>query len=232
MIETEAPDSNAREKNYRSEYLRWIASLDAKDRQLAKELGLDRPKIESTCASWGTQEVFRDSPSEVGFDNGKSADEFVHPADLIDEAEAGSTDIDQSELAKLGAYDGELVACIMRILFFPGIGSKGVNLKASFHRLLALAHCLHVEGVGDKSLEHIATRAGCTRALLSNYVVRIRDAAALDHRGGRSDEARRRLSAAHLWLPGSRSKHAKRGGIGMKDERQTRTDSECVAQSS
>jgi hypothetical protein len=210
MIETEAPDSNAREKNYRSEYLRWIASLDAKDRQLAKELGLDRPKIESTCASWGTQEVFRDSPSEVGFDNGKSADEFVHPGELIDEPEAGSTDIDESELAKLGAFDPELVANILRICFFPSIGSKGVNLKASFHRLLALAHALHVPGVGDKSLEHLANRVGCTRALLSSYVVRIRDHAKLDHRGGKSDQARQRLAAAHLWIPGSKTKHRKK----------------------
>jgi hypothetical protein len=207
MIETEAPDSNAREKRYREEYLRWIASLDPRDRQLAKELGLDRPKIESTYASWGTQEVFRDSTSEAGYQDGMAEAEFVHPADPLDEPEDDENDIDESELAKLGAFDGELVACIMRILFFPGIGSKGVNLKAAFHRMLALAHCLHVEGVGNKSLEHIATRAGCTRALLSHFVIRIRDHAKLDHRGGKSDEARRRLSAAHLWSPGSRSKH-------------------------
>ena len=228
MIETQAPDSNAREKAYRMAYLSWQASLDPRDRALLKEMGLDRPKIESTRASWGTAEVFRDSPSAAGYQDGLAESEFVHPCELIDEPEAGSTDIDESELAKLGAFDPELVANILRICFFPGVGKRGVNFPAAFHRLLALAHCLKVEGVGDKTLDHIATRVGCTRALLSHFAVRIRDHAKLDHRGGKSDEARRRLSTGHLWVPGSRSKHAKRGGIGMKDESQTRTDYVCA----
>jgi hypothetical protein len=222
------PDPSTREKAYRTSYLEWIASLDPKDRQLARELGLDRPKVETTTLVWARPEVFRDSPASESFSESIGPIDHTHPADLLDEPEEDENDIDESELAKLGAFDPELVSTILRICFFPGVGKRGVNFSAAFHRLLALAHCLKVEGVGDKSLDHIATRVGCTRALLSSYTVRIRDAAALDHRSGKSDEARRRLSTAHLWLPGSRSKHAKRGGIGMKNEMQTRTDSECA----
>jgi hypothetical protein len=69
---------------------------------------------------------------------------------------------------------------------------------------------LKVEGVGDKTLDHIATRVGCTRALLSHFAVRIRDHAKLDHRGGKSDQARQKLSVAHLWLPGATTKRKKK----------------------
>jgi hypothetical protein len=204
------PDQSSREKAYRVEYLKWIASLDPKDRQLARELGLDRPKIEATAMVWARPEIFRDSTSAAGFQDGLAEAEFVHPADLLDEPEDGATDIDESELAKLGCYDGELVACILRVCFFPAMGRRGVNLSAAFHRLIALAHCLKIEGVGDRSLENIAVRIGCTRSVLSHFCVRIRDAAALDHRGGKSDQARRKLSAARLWHPGATAKRRKK----------------------
>jgi hypothetical protein len=204
------PDPSTREKAYRMAYLSWQASLDPKDRALLKEMGLDRPKVETTALVWARAEVFRDSTSEAGFQDGKSADEFVHPADSIDEPEEDATDIDEDELAKLGCYDGELVACILRVCFFPAVGRRGVNLSAAFHRLIALAHCLKVEGVGDRSLENIATRIGCTRSVLSHFCVKVRDHAKLDHRGGKSDQARQRLSVAHLWLPGATTKHRKK----------------------
>jgi hypothetical protein len=206
------PDQSTREKAYRVEYLKWIASLDPKDRQLARELGLDRPKIEATSAVWARAEVFRDSPSQEGFQDGMPEAEFVHPGDSIDEPEDNANDIDESELARLGCYDGELVACILRVCFFPSMGRRGVNLSAAFHRLIALAHCLKIEGVGDRSLENIAVRIGCTRSVLSHFCVRIRDAASLDHRSGKSDQARQRLSVAHLWIPGSKTKRRKKAG--------------------
>jgi hypothetical protein len=206
------PDPSTREKAYRSEYLKWIASLDPKDRQLARELGLDRPKVEATAMVWARPEVFRDSASTAGFQDGMAEDAFVHPADLLDEPEDDENDIDESELAKLGAYDGELVACILRVCFFPAMGRRGVNLSAAFHRLIAIAHCLKVEGVGDKSLEHIAKRVGCTRSVLSHFCVKIRDHAKLDHRSGKSDAARQKLSTAHLWIPGSKTKRRKKAG--------------------
>ena len=204
------PDPSTREKAYRTSYLEWIASLDPKDRQLARELGLDRPKIEATAAVWARAEVFRDSPASETFSESIGPIDHTHPADLLDEPEDNATDIDEDELTRLGAYDPELVGTILRVCFFPGVGKRGVNLHAGFHRLLALAHALHVPGVGDKSLEHLANRVGCTRALLSSYVVRIRDHAKLDHRGGKSDQARQRLAAAHLWIPGSKTKHRKK----------------------
>jgi hypothetical protein len=204
------PDPSTREKAYRVEYLKWIASLDPKDRQLARELGLDRPKIEATAAVWARAEVFRDSPSEAGYQDGLAEAEFVHPGELIDKDEEEVEGIDDDELTRLGAYDGELVACILRVCFFPPMGRRGVNLSAAFHRLIALAHCLKVEGVADKSLENIAGRIGCTRSVLSHFCVRIRDHASLDHRSGKSAASRQKLSVAHLWLPGATTKRKKK----------------------
>jgi hypothetical protein len=228
------PDPSSREKAYRAEYLKWIASLDPKDRALLKEMGLDRPKVEATAMVWARPEVFRDSPSQEGFQAGMAEDAFVHPGDSIDEPEEDATDIDEDELTRLGAYDGELVACILRVCFFPSMGRRGINLSAAFHRLIALAHCLKIEGVGDKSLENIAKRVGCTRSVLSHFCVRIRDAAALDHRSGKSDQARQRLSTAHLWIPGSKTKRRKKAPAlpGIDTESQARTDHQCADQSS
>jgi hypothetical protein len=228
------PDQSTREKAYRVEYLKWIASLDPKDRQLARELGLDRPKIEATSAVWARAEVFRDSTSTAGFQDGMAEDAFVHPADLLDEPEDDENDIDESELARLGAYDPELIGTVLRVCFFPAMGRRGVNLSAAFHRLIALAHCLKIEGVGDRSLENIAVRIGCTRSVLSHYTVRIRDAAKLDHRSGKSDASRQKLSTAHLWLPGATTKRKKKAPAlpSIDTESQARTDHQCADQSS
>ena len=204
------PDQSSREKRYREEYLRWVATLDPRDRATLKDMGLDRPKIETTSAVWGRAEVFRDAPASETFSEWIGPIDHTHPGELIDEPEDEKEDIDESELAKLGAYDPELIACILRVCFFPAIGRCGVNFGAAFHRLIALAHCLKVEGVGDKSLEYIANRVGCTRAVLSHFCVRIRDAAKLDHRSGKSDQARKRLAVAHLWIPGSKTKHRRK----------------------
>jgi hypothetical protein len=207
------PDPSTREKAYRMAYLSWQASLDPKDRALLKEMGLDRPKVEATTMVWARAEVFRDSTSEAGFQDGKSADEFVHPADSIDEPEEEETGIDDDELTRLGAYDPELIGTILRVCFFPSMGRRGVNLSAAFHRLIALAHCLKIEGVGDRSLENIAVRIGCTRSVLSHFCVRIRDAASLDHRSGKSAASRQKLSAAHLWHPGATAKRKKKEAL-------------------
>ena len=204
------PDPSTREKAYRMAYLSWQASLDPKDRALLKEMGLDRPKVEATAAVWGRAEVFRDSPGMIEIQMDDHGEGWHPGLPVPDDESEDENDIDEDELTKLGDYDPELVACILRVCFFPGISKRGVNLPAAFHRLLALAHALHVPGVGDKSLEHLANRVGCTRALLSSYVVRIRDHAKLDHRGGKSDQARQRLAAAHLWIPGSKTKHRKK----------------------
>jgi hypothetical protein len=206
-----SPDQSSREKAYRVEYLKWVSSLDPRDRATLKDMGLDRPKIEATAAVWGRAEVFRDAPASERFSESIGPIDHTHPGELIDEPE-DENDIDEDELAKLGAYDPELVACILRVCFFPAIGRCGVSFGAAFHRLIALAHCMKVEGVGDKSLEYIANRVGCTRGVLSHYAVRIRDAAKLDHRSGKSDKARQRLSTAHLWIPGSKTKHRKKAG--------------------
>jgi hypothetical protein len=207
------PDQSSREKASRSEYLKWVSSLDPRDRATLKDMGLDRPKVEATSAAWGRAEVFRDAPASETFSESIGPIDHTHPADLLDEPEEDATDIDEDELTRLGCYDPELIGTILRVCFFPPMGRRGVNLSAAFHRLIALAHCLKVEGVADKSLENIAGRIGCTRSVLSHFCVRIRDHASLDHRGGKSDQARQRLATAHLWLPGATTKRKKKEAL-------------------
>jgi hypothetical protein len=228
------PDPSTREKHYREAYLTWVSSLDPRDRATLKEMGLDRPKVETTALVWARPENFRDSTATAGYQDGLAESEFVHPGDSIDEPEDGATDIDESELAKLGCYDGEIIACILRVLFFPPMGRRGVNLSAAFHRLIAVAHCLKVEGVGDRSLENIAVRIGSTRSILSHFCVKIRDHAGLDHRGGKSAASRQRLATAHLWIPGSKTRHRKKAPAlpGIDTESQAQTDHQCADQSS
>lgn len=194
---TEPRDQNTREKAYRMAYLSWQASLDPKDRALLKEMGLDRPKIEATRSSWGTAEVFRDSTGTVGTwidDQG----EGWHPGLPVEEDEPEPEPIDEDDLDRLKCYDAEILKTLLRVLVFPDRGRAG-NLKSAFARLVALASALHVHGIGEKSLEYLAKEIGCTRALLSFYVVQLRDFGGLDCHGGKSLKAREAYATAQLW---------------------------------
>jgi hypothetical protein len=133
-----------------------------------------------------------------------------HPVDQIE-----PEDIDNEEVERLSAFNPEVIGSLMRIVFVPDIG-RGVDPRAVIVKLFALAHALHIEGVGDKPLEHWAQKIGCTRSLLSFYTTRIRDRAALDCRAGKSVLARDRLAAVALWntsrRDGTRAKKNKAGG--------------------
>jgi hypothetical protein len=84
------------------------------------------------------------------------------------------------------------------VLLIPDRGRTG-NLKAALARLIALASALHIEGVGGKSLEYLAGKIGCTRQLLSFYVVQLRDFGGLDCYGGKSVSAREAYAVGRLW---------------------------------
>ncbi len=213
MIDADLPpDHSARERDYRAEYLKWIASLDPKDRALARELGIDRPKVEPTSLAWARPAVFRESPSAAGFGANLGGGDFADPAELIDEPEAqtdnGEADIDDGDLARLSAYDGEILRALIAVLFFPKVGRKRVCIRAGFFRLVALAHSLHAEGIGEMSLAQLAAKAGCSKALLSAYCVKFRDFASLDCRAGKTVAARAKYSTARLWAPGAKGKRS------------------------
>jgi hypothetical protein len=106
--------------------------------------------------------------------------------------------IDTDDLEKLNRCDPENLALLLRVLIVPSVTS-GIQPKAIVARVIALAHCLHLQGIGDLSLDALAQKIGCTRALLSFYVTQLRDYGGLDHRAGKSVEARAAYSAAQLW---------------------------------
>lgn len=62
--------------------------------------------------------------------------------------------------------------------------------KIATKRLCALAYSIGVEEVRRHPLSKLGPAVGCTRALLSLLAVELRDFADLDHRAGRSDQAR------------------------------------------
>lgn len=191
MTETAAPDHLVREHRYRDEYLQWVASLPPADREALRKLGLDRPKIETTRLAYARPEAFRDSTGAVGMFAEDRPHDWQHPGDMIDGDEPEP--VDRSDLEKLGAYDPELIKVLIRVLVMSG---RGFNPKTMTCKLVALCHCLHVPGIGDKSLEELADKLGVTRQLLSYYTTSFRDFGKLDHRSGKSDHARDILSRA------------------------------------
>jgi hypothetical protein len=118
-----------------------------------------------------------------------------HPMDYL---EPEAEDIDTDDLEKLGRCNPEVLATLMRVVFFPDLG-RGPQLKASFARLVAVAHALHIPGVGNKSLTALAEEINVTKALLSHYTVMVRDFAKLDHAAGTSLEGREACRTAQLW---------------------------------
>ena len=176
--------------------MKWVASLSPADRATLKELDLDRPQAERTSFAYLRAETFRDSPGMIGTwtdDRG----EGWHPG-LPAEPEAEPEPIDEDDLDRLKCYDAEILKTLLRVLIFPDRGRAG-NLRSAFARLVALASALHIHGIGERSLESLASEIGCTRALLSFYVVQLRDFGGLDCHGGKSLKAREAYATAQLW---------------------------------
>ena len=191
----EARDQATADYAYRVAYLKWIASLDSKDRALARELGIDKPDIVRGGSGCTVSQSIEDATVH-GW----------HPGEAIPDEE--SEEIPEDDLERLGCYDPDILRALIRVLLIPDRGRSG-NLKAALARLIALASVLHIPGVGDKSLEYLAERIGCTRALLSHYAVQLRDFGGLDCRGGKSVSAREAYAVGQLW----RTKPKRKGGV-------------------
>ena len=80
--------------------------------------------------------------------------------------------------------------------------------KIATKRLCALAYALGVEEVRRHPLSKLGPAVGCSRALLSLLACELRDFADLDHRAGRSDEARQVYAtrARAVWNSRARQK--------------------------
>ena len=188
-------DRDDLDRQYRSEYLKWVASLSAADRATLKELELDRPHAERTSFAYLRAETFRDSPAMISIEMDDHGAGF-HPGLP---AEEGETDgIDTDDLEELGRCNPEVLQILMRVVFFADLG-RGPQLKACFARLIAVAHALHIPGIGERSLTDIAEEIGVTKALLSHYATQVRDFAKLDHAAGKSLEGREAYREAQLW---------------------------------
>ena len=212
-------DRDSLDRQYRSEYLKWVASLSPADRATLKELDLDRPQAERTSFAYLRAETFRDSPGMIGTWLGDHGAGW-HPGPPAEEGEPES--IDEDDLDRLKCYDAEILKTLLRVLIFPDRGRAG-NLKSAFARLVALASALHIHGIGERSLESLASEIGCTRALLSFYVVQLRDFGGLDCHGGKSLKARETYATAQLWrtrpkrkkgaVPGADSENLTSGAV-------------------
>jgi hypothetical protein len=194
---TEAPearDQSTVDFEYRREYLQWVSSLTPADRHLLKTMGLDKPDT-----------VRGGSGSTISENIEDTTVHGWHPGEVIDDDEPES--IPGDDLQRLDCYDPEILRALLRVLIFPDRGRAG-NYKAAFARLIALASALHIEGIGGKSLEYLAGKVGCTRQLLSHYVVQLRDFGGLDCHGGKSLKARETYATAQLWKTRPRKKAA------------------------
>ena len=111
---------------------------------------------------------------------------------------------------------------LLRVLILPQDGS--LRPKAIAARSVALAYALQVDGVGNQSLERLASRIGCTRALLSFLIVQLRDFGKLSHANGKSLEGRAAYAAGQLWSKSRQARARRREcevGTECHDSRET-----------
>lgn len=158
-----------RNAEYQRAYEEWVHGLPPEDRQKIREQGLAEPMLNP----------FRLHSLPV-------KDNDADPGDILEAIEP--EEMDPQELDRLSRFNPEMLRTVLGLLFFPTTGK--ITLHSALHRLVALGHCLHVPGIGDRSLASLAEELGVTRSLLTHYVVRIRDAGGLDHQAGQSDASR------------------------------------------
>jgi hypothetical protein len=130
--------------------------------------------------------------------------------DLMAKEEAANCDA--LDMGELGQIPADALAKLCRFLIPVGNTLNPSLWKTASRRLCALSHQLQVDGVGDKSLTDLAKALGCTRSLLSLLCCEIRDEGQLQHRSGKSKQARQHYSdrAREVWNRRSVTAKAKR----------------------
>jgi hypothetical protein len=117
---------------------------------------------------------------------------YLHPDCQADDITA---DINERDLQELGRHNREAIQAVFEVLIAPNIGQQ-TTVQTILCRTVALAHVLHVPGIGEKSLTALAARIGVGKALLSSYCCKLRDFGKLDSRAGRTATARKRMAEA------------------------------------
>jgi hypothetical protein len=114
-----------------------------------------------------------------------------------EEEQAGET----LDLAGIAAIPPDALAIMLRFLLPDGRPTSTPYWQQASRRLAALAHAIGVREIREHPLASLAPALGCSRALLSLLACELRDFADLDHRAGRSDEARKTYStrARQVW---------------------------------
>jgi hypothetical protein len=127
--------------------------------------------------------------------------DYRTPLDDLIEAEE-QEDHDTLDLAGLRGIPVDALKTL--VLFLLPTDSKPTSASywpKALKRLCALSYALGVEEVRKFPLSKIAPALGCSRAMLSLLCCELRDFANLDHRAGKSDEARQTYStrARAVW---------------------------------
>lgn len=219
---TEIRDQIARDRAYREEYLRWVASLTPADRAALKELGLDRPKTEATTFSYLRPEVFRESSSQAGMrkDLYDPLHDWQHPAERIDNDDA-------DELPHLiHGIDPDSIRALIGFLV-PDPGPR--RWRRATLRLAILARWID-DSVREMTLDQLAAdlaKSGIalTKQRLSQMQLDLADALGADAPGGKTSHGREqyRQSAIRVWETRGTSKKAKSGVPGEGHDK-TRED--------
>lgn len=107
----------------------------------------------------------------------------------MNEIEPLEADDDGVDLGALGNVDPAIVPALLRLIV-PGKDYLHASTwKTAATRLAVIAHAVLPE-VRQHSLTDLSVALGCSRALLSLYACRLRDAAGLSCQAGKSDGAR------------------------------------------
>lgn len=120
-------------------------------------------------------------------------------------------DHDTLDLAGLRGIPADALAVLLRFLLPDGRPTSPTYWQQASRRLASLAHAIGVQEIRMHPLASLAPALGCSRALLSLLAVELRDFADLDHRAGRSDEARQVYAtrARAIWNSRGRKAQAK-----------------------
>jgi len=81
---------------------------------------------------------------------------------------------------------------------------RGLSMQKAFRKFVVMTAGLRPDLIGDKSLKEIGSELSITRACMSKHGVNFQRAFHLKFSRGRSEEARRNMSAARLKNPVSR----------------------------
>jgi hypothetical protein len=127
--------------------------------------------------------------------------DYHDPLAALIEAEE-QEDHDTLDLAGLRGIPADALAIFVRFLLPPNSKPTSASYWPKVtKRIAALAYSLGIEEVRRFPLSQIAPAIPCTRAMLSLLCCELRDFAQLDHRAGKSDEARQTYStrARAVW---------------------------------